>query len=173
MPTTIRHLAISLFIATALGLLSALPSLAETKKVINPEDFRTCSQEMEITDIQFSSRASMGLELAFDDIGCAVIWRNIQGALDQTVFDAKATVRDFNNLSTVIMSEAFYVLDKKKLSTPLGFGIAAFKEKKAAKSLIKKNGSGTLLTFYELIKLDLIPPEPPEAEEEEEGEKKK
>jgi hypothetical protein len=128
-------------------------------------EFRTCSQSMEITDVRFSARAKIGVEVIFDDIGCAVIWRNLQCALDQATFDAKATVRDFNNLSSVLMSKAIYVLNRN-LKTPIGFGLAAFRDTRSAKAFIRAKGSGKLMTYKEIIILDLRPPEPPEDDSE-------
>ena len=129
------------------------------------EDFRTCSQSMEITDVRFSSRAEVGIEVVFDDLGCTVIWRNIQCAIDQGMFDEVATARDFDDLSIIIMSNSYYV-KTDKLITPIGFGIAAFKDKGSAKKFISQHGTGNLLSYWDLIKLELMPPEPPEEEEE-------
>lgn len=152
------------FIALA-AVLTALPGgISHALKNETSDDekkFRTCSQNMEITDVRFSSRADLGIEVIFDDIGCAIIWRNLQGAFDQTAFDSKATARDFNNLSSVLMSRAFYVINKK-LRTPIGFGIAAFRDINGAKAFIKAKGSGRLMNYKEIIRLDLKPPVPPE-----------
>jgi len=162
------HKTLSFFIALA-AVLTALPggvSHALKNDVSAAEiEFRTCSQNMEITDVRFSSRADLGIEAVFDDIGCAIIWRNLQGAFDQTAFDSKATARDFNNLSSVLMSRAFYVMDKK-LRTPIGFGIAAFRDINEAKAFIKAKGSGRLMDYKEIIRLDLKPPLPPEEDKE-------
>ena len=73
--------------------------------------------------------------------------------------------RDFNDLSIIIMSRSYYVMTDK-LITPIGFGIAAFKDKGSAKRFISENGTGKLLSYWDLIKLELMPPEPPEEEEE-------
>ena len=154
----------SLSFCIALAVLVALPSgvsHALKNETSEYEEFRTCSQSMEITDVRFSSQANMGIEAIFDDIGCAIIWRNLQCALDQTTFDSKATARDFKTLSSVLMSKAFYVKNKK-LQTPIGFGIAAFRNINDAKAFIKAKGSGRLMSYEEIIRLDLKPPMPPE-----------
>lgn len=148
-------------------LVAALLATAPVASGADPEkgEFRTCSREMKITDVRFSSRADMGLTVVFDDIGCAVIWRNMQCAMDQTLFDDKATARDFDDLSTIRMSEAYYVLDDN-LMTPIKFGIAAFRNIKAARKYMVDNGSGKLLGYRDLIKLDLKPPVKDEEDEE-------
>jgi len=153
---------------TLAAMLMALPYgdlRAEDKGSDSNEEFRTCSQSMEITDVRFSARADIGVEVLFDDIGCAVIWRNLQCALDQNTFDAKATVRDFNDLSFVLMSEAVYVMNKN-LHTPIGFGIAAFRNMSNAKAFKREKGSGKIMSYKEIIRLDLRPPTPPEEEPE-------
>ena len=154
-------------LALALSVLPAISWSADNPKPIKASEFRTCSGTMEITDVRFSASADIGLKVTFDDIGCAIIWRNLQSAMDQTAFDSTALARDFNDLSTVIMSQAHYVLSKK-LKTPIGFGIAAFSDKGSAKAFIKESGSGNLMSYRDLIKLDLRPPEPPDPS----GEKK-
>lgn len=152
-------------IALLLSLLVAGTALAEESVVpAGAEEFRTCSQSMEITDVRFSARAEIGVEVVFDDLGCAVIWRNIQCALDQGRFDQVATARDFNDLSIILMSSSYYVLTDK-LITPIKFGIAAFKDKSDAKKFISDHGTGQILSYTELIKLELRPPEPPEEDE--------
>ncbi len=130
---------------------------AAKKKKVKRIPIRTCSQEMKVTDVRFSARAVMGIKIVFDDIGCAVIWRNMQGAFDQAIFDDKATTRDFDDLSTIKMSESYYVVDEN-LITPIKFGIAAFKDIGSAKKYIDYNGNGKLLGYKQLIKLDLKPP---------------
>lgn len=157
--------------AVMLVALIFLPSISGAEVRVKKTEFRTCSQSMEVTDARFSGRAVIGVEVVFDDIGCAVIWRNLQCALDQASFDQKATVRDFNDLSILIMSESYYVMDSQRLKTPIGFGIAAFKDKKSAAGYISSKGYGKLLEYRELIRLNLKPPEPPEKGKED-GDKK-
>jgi len=151
----------SVALVFTLAIMTATLLHAETSDESNDIEFRTCSQSMDITDVRFSARAIIGVEVQFDDIGCAIIWRNLQCALDQATFDSKATVRDFNDLSSVLMSKAFYVLDKR-LQSPIGFGLAAFSDMRSAKDFIKSKGSGKLLTYKEVIRLDLRPPVEPE-----------
>jgi len=157
--------AIIYFIAVSAVLISMPVATSYGKDSTEEAEFRTCSQSMEITDVRFSARAEIGIEVLFDDIGCAVIWRNLQCALDQATFDREATVRDFNNLSTILMSRATYVLNKD-LKTPIGFGLAAFRDKESAKAFIREKGSGKLMTYKEILGLDLRPPEPPEEDSE-------
>lgn len=155
---------VSFALASALALMPASYLSAQTVADVEETEFRTCSQSMEITDVRFSARASIGVEVQFDDIGCAIIWRNLQCALDQATFDSKAKARDFNNLSSILMSKAYYVLDGK-LQSPIGFGLAAFRDLKSAKAFIRAKGSGKLMSYKEVIRLDLRPPEPPEEDQ--------
>jgi len=160
-----KYIAISITLAAMLLAIPDAGLRAEDDVSTSSAEFRTCSQSMEITDVRFSARADIGVEVLFDDIGCAVIWRNLQCALDQHTFDSKATVRDFNDLSSVLMSEAVYVINKN-LRSPIGFGIAAFRNMNSAKAFIKEKGTGKLMIYKEVIRLDLRPPTPPEEESE-------
>lgn len=157
---------IACFMALAFLVTPAGSIHARKSKPRIPEGFRTCSQNMEITDVRFSAKAAMKIDVQFDDIGCAVIWRNLLCAFDQEEFDVVATARDFNNLSTVRMSRAFYVLSNK-IVTPIGFAIAAFSDKKSAMAFIKASNTGKLLSYDELIRLDLKLPVPPVPEDDE------
>lgn len=113
-----------------------------------------CSQSMEITDPKFGSTADVGVPVKFSDLGCAFVFRKTACAMEQMNFDNSATAQDYYTGEQVKMESAAFVMDAK-ISTPLGYGIAAFKDKASAERYISESGSGKLYTFSELTALNL------------------
>jgi copper chaperone NosL len=113
-----------------------------------------CKQDMEITEPRFGVEAEVGVKVSFSDIGCAVVWRNLQCAMDQMEFDASAQAHDYETGEVFDMSIGHYVVDVD-IETPLGYKIAAFRHKEDAQAFVKKQGKGRILTYDELMALEL------------------
>jgi copper chaperone NosL len=107
---------------------------------------------MEIKDIRFSATSTVGAPVRFSDIGCAVIWRSLQCARDQMKFDAVAMVRDYRTGEEAPMEEAFFVINSG-LETPMGYGVAAFREREEAESFVSENARGRVLTYAGLLEM--------------------
>jgi copper chaperone NosL len=89
-----------------------------------------------------------GKTLVFDDIGCMVNkWIRANGTED---IDA-AFVRSHDDKEWLDYEKAVYVFDPK-ITTAMGYGVIAFKEKEGAQNFIDKNGMGTMMTKAELDK---------------------
>lgn len=87
----------------------------------------------------------------FDDIGCAIKWRETQCISIQMTFDGSAKAHDFLTGEPIPVREAIYVKNAD-ISTPQNSGIIAFKTRKEAEEFLKKAGKrGKILTFDELI----------------------
>lgn len=130
-------------ILAALMLFSATPALAEME----------CTQSMEITDVRYGVNAEVGVDVSFSDIGCAVIWRNLQCAMDQMEFDASSLAHDYNTQEEIEMKNAHYALEAG-IETPMGYGIAAFKNREDAEKFVAEKG-GKVLSYNELLELEL------------------
>lgn len=148
----IRHsAALALFI---LAVSATGQALAEEKTAEAPKGELKCSQSMEITDPRFGSTAEVGVPVRFGDLGCAFVFRKTACATEQMNFDSSAIVHDYYTGETVKMESATFVLDEK-LVTPLGFGIAAFKDKASAERYVTENGRGKIYSFAALTEISL------------------
>lgn len=85
-----------------------------------------CSIHMDVPDPHQEVTAEAGASVRFGDIGCAVAWRELQCARDTERFDTTARVSDFLSAEPVPMTEAYYVVSEADVSSPVGYGIAAF-----------------------------------------------
>lgn len=85
-----------------------------------------CSIHMDVTDPHQEVTAEAGASVRFGDIGCAVAWRELQCARDTEHFDSTARVSDFLSAESVPMTQAYYVVSEADVSSPVGYGIAAF-----------------------------------------------
>ncbi|MFN3479487.1 MAG: nitrous oxide reductase accessory protein NosL [Thermodesulfovibrionales bacterium] len=90
----------------------------------------------------------------FDDIGCALLWRDQQCATMQDSFDSNAITHDYYTSERVNMSDAFYVIDSG-VKTPMGYGILAFKTKGEAERFTKESKKGRILSYQELLTIKL------------------
>ncbi len=94
---------------------------------------------------------------AFDDIGCALLWRQKQCISIQMTFDGTARVHDFISAKPIYAKDAFF-LKSKGVSTPGGYGIIAFEKREEAEKHLKKLGTeGKVLSFDELLQEELKP----------------
>jgi len=91
--------------------------------------------------------------VSFDDIGCAIRYRDKQCTTRQMIFDGSVSVYDFNSGEKLSINDAYFV-HTDSLVTPKNYGIAAFKNEASAKRFVADN-AGKVLSFDELIGLDL------------------
>jgi len=91
---------------------------------------------------------------AFDDIGCALLWREDQCISIQMTFDGTARAYDYYSGEEVLMKDALFVRSAS-LHTPAGYGIAAFSTREGAEKFLKEKGGEKVLTFDELLLLNL------------------
>lgn len=83
---------------------------------------------MVMMDSKFSAKIVEGeTTLPFCDIGDMFVFLN-----KKTMKNSKARVRDFTTGKWIDAKKAYYVISNKKFKTPMGWGIAAFKDKSEA-----------------------------------------
>jgi hypothetical protein len=120
-----------------------------------PSVCRLCNMHLDPADRRFSVTVAEGMEAsAFDDIGCALLWRDGEGAMRTSSFDANARVYDFRTGEPIMIEQAFFV-HRAGLRTPMGYDIAAFKKRDDAESLVQEKGQRAVLTFNQLCSLKL------------------
>lgn len=134
-------------IGTGLGVSAAEKEL--------PTVCKRCSMHLDAADKKFSVTIAEGIEAsAFDDIGCALLWRDGECAMRMSAFDSNARVYDYGNAEPVVIEQAYFV-HGAGLKTPMGYDIAAFKKKEDAKKLKKEKGRGEVMTFSQVCSLKL------------------
>jgi copper chaperone NosL len=119
-------------------------------KAIDEKVDKCANCEMAVADNADATEIILkdGKTLVFDDIGCMVNkWIRTNGEKD---IDA-AFVRSHHDKEWLDYNKAVYVFDAK-ITTAMGYGVIAFKDKAAAQSFIDKNGMGTIMTKAELDK---------------------
>ena len=112
---------------------------------------------MKITDLnkKYSVTLTEGMEpMAFDDIGCSMLWRDGECAMRMSAFDSNARVYDFISGEPVVIEEAFFVYGPE-IKTPMGYGIIAFTTMEQAEAFSARSGKAKVLTFRELTSLQL------------------
>lgn len=83
----------------------------------------------------------------FDDIGCLLLY---QKEHDETV--AQFWVKDFNTQEWLKADTAFFVRSDS-IQTPMGFGIIAFKDKKAVQYIFPTQNQDQILKFSQLLEM--------------------
>lgn len=91
---------------------------------------------------------------SFDDIGCAVVWRNGECASRQSTFDSNAFTFDYLTGEQIALENAFFAVETG-VKTPMGYDIVAFKDKPAAEKQVKSSGKGRIYKLFELVDLPL------------------
>ncbi len=92
-------------------------------------------------------------KMIYDDVGCALKWREKQCSSGQGTFDSDAKVYDFNTLAAIPISEATFV-QSPAITSPMGYGLAAFASPAAADAFLAQKGSGKKLTYQEVLQLN-------------------
>ncbi len=140
-------LTVILVIATAIAVAAAGKEL--------PTSCKRCNMHLDPAHNRFSVTVAEGIEASvFDDIGCALLWRDGECAMRTSAFDSNARVYDFETGEATVIEQAFFV-HAGGLRTPMGYDIAAFKKREDAERLVRKNKQGSLLTFSQLCSLKL------------------
>jgi hypothetical protein len=88
--------------------------------------------------------------VAFDDIGCALLFRAEQCGTDQYRFDSGSIVHDYYTGETFPVKEALFVTGSG-VETPGGHGILAFKDIKNAGRFVLEVNKGEVLTYEKLL----------------------
>lgn len=123
---------------------------AVTKDKPVPTMCKLCDMKIAEKDRKFSAVVMEGMERsAFDDIKCAVTWRNGECAMRQAAFDVNAYVYDYGTGEQVSVEKAFYVADAG-VATPMESGIVAFKDAEAAEKFIAQQKKGRVLTYHKI-----------------------
>jgi len=90
----------------------------------------------------------------FNDIGCGIIWRSKQCTAIQMTFDNTAKVYDFESGEDLYMKDAYYVKGSG-ITTPVGYGIIAFKDREDAERFAAEKGTGTVLSYDDLLNTEI------------------
>ena len=85
----------------------------------------------------------------FDDIGCLMEYYNKTDKKDI----GEAFVKDFSGEAWVEVDQAIYVSDKE-ISTPMSYGVIAFKTTDEAQKFIDSEGKGKIVTFEDVKAMD-------------------
>lgn len=137
---------IKMFVLSLLFILPLTQSLhaGEPKRVLT---CRQCSMQITEENRKFAVIVPAGIEhSAFDDIGCAMLWRSGECAMRQAAFDENAVVRDHATGAEVPVLKAFFVIDSG-VRTPMGFGVLAFASKEAAEAFVAAQKRGTVASY--------------------------
>lgn len=94
-----------------------------------------------------------GKKVIYDDIGCGLKWREKQCSSGQGTFDAAAKVYDFNTLAAIEIGKATFV-QSPGVTSPMGFGLAAFANAADADTFLSQHGGGKRLTYSQLLLLN-------------------
>jgi hypothetical protein len=114
-----------------------------------------CGNEIKSDNIKYSVvQLDAKKPVSFDDIGHAVLWREDQCTAIQMSFDATAKVFDFNTGEELDINAAYFI-KSPDIQSPGGSGIAAFKERQSADKLLPGKGSDKVLTYDDLLMLNL------------------
>lgn len=90
----------------------------------------------------------------FDDVGCAVVYRNKECASRQSTFDSNAYAHDYESGAQIPLEKAFFVV-KSGVQTPMGYAIIAFKSKEQAGKFAAEHGNASVLKWYQVVDLDI------------------
>lgn len=120
-----------------------------------PSSCKRCNMRLDPADKKFAVTVAEGIEASvFDDIGCALLWRDGECAMRTSAFDSNAKVYDYHTEEPVAIEQAFFV-HNAGLKTPMGYDIVPFKKKEDAEKLAKDRGKGDVLTFSQVCSLKL------------------
>jgi hypothetical protein len=120
-------------------------------------DDKTCpSGSVKITEenkrfsVLVPKSSGLGSDQSYDDIGCAVLARNEECAMRQSMFDSAAMVYDHFTGAEFPAEKMYFVL-KTDVKTPRGIGIVAFGDKADADKFSSAHGKGKVIKWFELV----------------------
>jgi nitrous oxide reductase accessory protein NosL len=132
-----------------------LPVMAPAAEKAAPTWCNKCNKNISEANTKYSVTLTEGIEpMAFDDIGCAMLWREGECAMRMSAFDSYAQVHDCLTGESVGIENAFFAYGPE-IKTPKGYGIAAFRTREQAAAFAAQSGKAKVLTFQELTSLQL------------------
>jgi copper chaperone NosL len=93
------------------------------------------------------------IPVAFDDISCALLFRDELCARDRMEFDYTARVHDYYTEEMLKMTDAVYVIGSPH-KTPMDCGVVAFKDRGSAEKFIAEQGKGNIIEFNAVIEIN-------------------
>lgn len=133
--------------AALLLALPASPALAAAEAARQAPSCSVCNMAIDESARRFSVIDTKSNDkVAFDDIGCALLWRQEQCASKELSFNSNAAVFDYYSGEPVAIEDAVFVVDSGA-KTPMGYGIIAFKDKQSAERFIKETGKGKAVAY--------------------------
>lgn len=109
-----------------------------------------CNMNIEESNKRFSVvDAKSNEKAAFDDIGCALIWREELCASKLMSFESNAEVFDYNTAESVAIENASFVVESG-VKTPMGYDIIAFRDKQSAERFVAEAGKGNVVPYSKL-----------------------
>lgn len=132
-------------------LLAACGNKTYEAKEINPQTDVCKICNMSIADEKYAGQIALknGDYEMFDDLGCLMQYYN---KMDKDQL-GEAFIKDADSKDWLNVEKSAFVLDKK-IPTPMSYGVIAFKDEKAAKAYIEKEGSGKVMNFDDLKSFD-------------------
>lgn len=128
--------------------------IVETAEKKAPTQCEVCGMKITAANKSFSVMVTEVLSpMAFDDIGCAIKWRDGECAMRQEAFDDNARAHDYETGASIAMAKAVYVRGAG-VKTPMGHDVLAFASKDRAKRFAAKQGKGKVLSYGDLIMLE-------------------
>jgi hypothetical protein len=141
--------------ALPLLLIVLLPLIAPAAEKTAPTWCKKCNKNIDEANKKFSVTLMEEIEpMAFDDIGCSLLWREGECAMRMSAFDGYARVYDYLTNEPILIEKAFFAYGPE-IKTPRGYGIIAFKTREQAAAAAAQSGKAKLLTFQELTSLTL------------------
>ena len=115
---------------------------------------KTCKKAIEADMKQFSVvQREVAKPLTFNDIGCALIYREKQCSSRQMVFDSSTRVFDYNDGEELPIDSAYFV-KSDVLKSPAGYNYAAFKDENSAEAFLKEKGGEKVFSYEDLQMLE-------------------
>lgn len=145
------HSQFKIVLLLLLILMCASGALAAAKEA--PTTCKKCNMKIPAENRKFSVTCTEGMESsAWDDIGCALSWRDGECAMRMSAFDNNALVYDYHTLEPIKIEQAFFVKGGG-VKTLMGHDVVAFTKKEDADAFVKKQEQGKRLTYQELSEL--------------------
>jgi copper chaperone NosL len=136
-------------------LMVLLPLIAPAAEKAAPTWCNKCNMKIPDAGKKYSVTLTEGIEpMAFDDIGCSMLWRDGECAMRMSAFDSNARVYDYLTGEPVVIENAFFAYGPE-IKTPMGYGIIAFKTREQAAAAAAQSGKAKVLTYLELTSLTL------------------
>ncbi len=118
-----------------------------------PTSCKQCNMHIATEKRNFSVFITEGIETsAWDDIGCAMAWRDNECAMRMSAFDSNARVFDYLTGESLIIEKAFFA-HGSGVKTPMGYDVIAFAKKEDALVFVKKAGQGRVITYNDLMSM--------------------